>query len=203
MKNFSLKRLFLMLTGIVFMGITMSFLIGVNYGTDTYSFMALGVSEALKLSYGTSCLLINVLLFIPVVIFERRLIHIGTVMNMVVVGYITDFCMMLNAKFLPEWLFTTLPAKPIVFVAALIPFLIAVAFYMHADLGMSPYDALPTMITRRLKVPFTPVRIGWDMLTIAVGLILGQKLPLGTLVLALTIGPAVDIVGRPLKRFFI
>lgn len=202
MKNFSLKRLLLMLTGIVFMGVTMSFLIGVNYGTDTYSFMALGVSDTSGFSYGTSCLLINVAMFIPVVIFERRLIHIGTIMNMVVVGYITDFCLMLNGRFLPDWLFTTLPAKPIVFVAALIPFLVAVAFYMNADLGMSPYDALPTLISRRLKIPFTPVRIGWDMLTIAVGLILGQKLPLGTLVLALTIGPAVDLVGKPLKRFF-
>lgn len=203
MKSLKGKRFLLMMIGILFMGITMSFLIGVNYGTDTYSFMALGVAEASGLSYGTSCLLINVSLFIPVVIFERRLIHIGTIMNMVVVGYITDFCLMLNGKFLPDWLFTTLPARAIVFVAALIPFLIAVAFYMHADLGMSPYDALPSMISRRLKIPFTPVRIGWDMLTIAVGLILGQKLPLGTLVLALTIGPAVDLVGKPLKRFFV
>lgn len=200
MKKFTWKRLAMVLTGLVFMGVFMSFLIKVSYGTDTYSFMCLGLSNTTGLSYGTCSLLINGTLFIPVVIFNRRLIHIGTILNMTIVGYIIDFCMMLETKYIPEWVFTTLPARPIVFVAALIPFLAGAALYMNADLGLSAYDALPRMITDWTKLPYFVVRIGWDTLTIVVGLVLKEKLPLGTIVLALTIGPAVSIVGRWVKK---
>lgn len=191
----------MVLTGLLFMGVFMSFLIKVGYGTDTYSYACLAISNTTGLSYGTCSLLINGTLFIPVVIFNRRLIHIGTILNMTVVGYIIDFCMMLETKYIPEWVFTTLPARPIVFVAALIPFLAAAALYMNANLGLSAYDALPKMITDWTKIPFTAVRIGWDGLTIAVGLILREKLPVGTVIMALTIGPAVSIVGRWVRKF--
>lgn len=201
MKAFSWKRFFMMLTGVVFMGVFMSFLIRVNYGTDTYSYMCLALSNASGLSYGTCCLLVNGTLFIPVLLFQRRLIHIGTIMNMVVVGYVVDLCMLIWQKFIPDWVFTTLPARPIVFAASLAPFLVAAALYMNADLGVSPFDALPAMIARKLrKIPFMAVRICWDMLTIAVGLLLREKLPVGTLIMALTIGPAVSIVGRWVRK---
>ena len=200
MKKFSWKRLAMVLTGLLFMGVFMSFLIKVGYGTDTYSYMCLAISNTTGLSYGTCSLMINGSLFIPVVIFNRRLIHIGTILNMCFVGYVIDFCMMLETKYIPEWVFTALPARPIVFVAALIPFLAAAALYMNADLGLSAYDALPKMITDWTKLPYFAVRIAWDGLTIAVGLVLREKLPLGTIVLALTIGPAVSIVGRWVKK---
>lgn len=191
----------MVLTGLLMMGVFMSFLIKVGYGTDTYSYMCLAISKASGLSYGTCSLLINVTLFIPVLIFNRKLIHIGTILNTFAVGYVIDFCMWLETKYLPEWLFTTVPARPIIFVAALIPFLVGAALYMNADMGLSAYDALPTMISRKLsRIPFSLLRIGWDMLTIAVGLVLREKLPVGTIVMALTIGPAVSVVGRWVRK---
>ena len=193
------KNMKQMSLGILGMGLFLSFLIEVNYGTDTCSFMNLGLSEHLGITFGTTMVMVNLLLFIPQVILNRKLIHVGTLMNMFLIGYISDFCRFLWDRFLPEAIFTLQPYRTITFVVALIPFLIAVALYMNANLGQVPYDAVPTIITQRTGLPFLVVRVTWDFLAILIGVLVGRHLTIGTVVLALTLGPTVTFIGKLMK----
>ena len=199
LKSIDRKRFLLMMAGIVGMGITNSFIINVNYGTDTSSFMNLAFAEKAGISFGTAMVITNSLFFIPQVLLERRLIGIGTIANMTLIGYIADFCRMLEARFLPHTLFTAQPSRTIIFIVALIPFLISVALYMNADLGLAPFDSIATIVSHRTKLPFAPVRMGWDFLMILTGILLGRRLNIGTVVMALTVGPVVSFIGRKLK----
>ena len=195
-----MKRIRSMMIGIVGMGIFLAFLIEVNYGTDTSSFMNLALSNKTQLSFGTCMILVNALLIVPVIFLERKLIHLGTVANMVLIGYISDFCRYLFHHFLPDALFTAQPSRTIVFILALIPFLIAVALYMNADIGQAPYDAVPTLLSHRLPIPFTVIRMTWDFSAIAIGMLLGKALQPTTVIMALTIGPSVTYIGKWLKK---
>lgn len=193
------KRIGLMMIGIVGMGVFLSFLIEVNYGTDTCSFMNLALSERFGISFGTCMVLANILFFIPEILLKPKLINIGTIMNMVLIGYISDYCRILWSRFLPQILFTLQPYRTITFLIALFPFLVSVALYMNADMGLAPYDAIPTIISLRSHLPYTVIRILWDFSAILIGVLAGKHLSIATVVMALSIGPSVTFIGNFMK----
>ena len=199
---FDKKRFVIMMTGIVGIGIFLSFLLEVNYGTDTCAFMNASLSRCFGISFGTTMVLTNLLFFIPELIWGRKLIGPGTIANMMLIGYISDFCRMPEETYLPSLIFQDPLFRTLIFLAALIPFLISVALYMNADMGQVPYDSIATIISERLHLPFAPVRIFWDCLIILVGVLAGGHLTIGTVVLAFSIGPAVTVIGKKMKALF-
>lgn len=193
------NRIGLMMIGIIGMGVFLSFLIEVNLGTDTNSFMNLALSERLGISFGTCMVLSNILFFIPEALLQPKLINIGTIMNMFLIGYISDSCHVLWSRYLPQIMFTVQPYQTITFLMALLPFLVSVAFYMNADMGQTPYDAIPTIISHRSHLPYLVIRIIWDFSAILIGILAGKHLSIATVVMALTIGPSVTFIGNFMK----
>lgn len=189
-----------MFTGIIGMGMMLSFIIDVGYGTDSCSFMNLSFSNRFGLSLGTCMLLTNLVLFVPEVLWGRKLIGLGTITNMTLIGYTSDICRALIARYLPTFIFSQQPYRTLIFVLALIPFLIFASCYMNADMGQAPYDAIPTILSQKLPLPYAPIRMAWDFLAIAMGILSGGKLTPATVVLSLTIGPSVTFFGKLIFR---
>ena len=77
------KRLAYMFLGIFGMGIFLSFLLKVGYGTDTSSFMNSSVAAKFGISLGTTLVCTNALFLVPEIIWGRKLIGIGTIANMI------------------------------------------------------------------------------------------------------------------------
>ena len=198
--SFNKKRFAVMMCGIVGMGVFLSFLLEVNYGTDTCAFMNSSLSGHFGISFGTMMICSNLIFFIPEIIWGRKYIGLGTIANMTLIGYISDFCRMLERKFLPDVLFEGTYYRPVVFIVALIPFLISIALYMNADMGLAPYDSVPKIISERFHFPFSPVRIVWDFCAIMLGIAVGGHLNIGTVVLAFTIGPSATFIGKRMER---
>ena len=190
----------MMLLGVVCMSIALSFLLNVGYGTDTCSFMNSSLATRLGLSIGIVMASTNILLFIPELIWGRRLIGLGTFFNMLAIGYIIDLCMILEERFIPRYVFLEQPYRSLVFAAALAFFLVSVAVYLNADMGQSPFDSFPTIISGLTGLQFFAMRMAWDFLAILIGVLMGGKLTIGTVILALTIGPSVSWIGKGLKR---
>lgn len=185
-----------MFIGVLGMGVFLSFLLKTGYGTDTCSFMNASLSSRLGISLGTVMACSNIILFIPELLWGREHIGPGTVLNMLCIGYISDFCMMLEDRFLPQELFSLHPYREAVFIGALLFFLLSVSIYMNSRSGLSPFDSVPTMISSKLHLPFFAVRMCWDFSAILIGTIAGGVLTIGTVILAFTIGPAVSFIGR-------
>ena len=183
------------------MGICLSLLLKAGYGVDSSSFMNSSIASRLKTDLGPVMLTVNIVLFIPELIAGRSQIGIGTIANMTLIGFISDFCTMLEDKFLQPSLFTEQPYRVIVFASSLALFLAAAALYMNAGLGQAPYDAVPSIISSRTGLPFFIVRMVWDFSAIAIGLIAGGRLPAGAVILAFTLGPAVSWIGRRMESF--
>jgi len=69
---------------------------------------------------------------------------------------------------------------------------IGTALYASADLGTGPRDSLMIGLTRRLRLPVAVVKNGLDLTVALVGWRLGGPLGVGTLAVALTMGPSVQ-----------
>lgn len=195
-----LRRIIGVMVGVTFMGFGISWLVPCGFGTDCFTAMNLAVSDKIGWSFGTWTAVLNCALFIPVLLWGRNHIGLGTVANMLLVGYICDFFSWIWCMLLPADFFAPLWVRICVAVPALGVFVIAAAIYMDMGLGMAPYDALPFIITNALKkVPFRAVRITFDLVTIALGYCFGAPFAAVTLAMAFLLGPAVEAVGKRLK----
>ena len=77
---------------------------------------------------------------------------------------------------------------------------LATAMYIGAQLGRGPRDGLMTGLVRRTGGSIRLVRTGLEVFVVLVGLLLGGKAGLGTVVFALAIGPLTQLL---LPRFVV
>lgn len=198
-KNLARRFIWVMI-GVIFMGFGISWLIPCGFGTDGYTAFNYAVSDKIGLSFGTWQAAFNCVLFVIVIICDRRNIGLGTIANMLVVGYSCDFFSMIWNRILPSAFFANIWLRAVVAVPALIIFVIAAAIYMDMGLGTSPYDALPFIIHKRTKkLSFRFVRITYDLIFIVIGYAFGAPFAVITLIMAFLLGPTVEMVGEKIK----
>lgn len=183
------------------MGFFLSFLIMCDLGTDPCTFMNLSASKRIGLSFGTWQLIVNAVMLAVVLMLKRSLIGFGTIFNMVLIGYYADFFTWLWGKCIPAKAFTMTAGRWSIFLVALLCFIISAAVYINVDMGVSPYDGLPIILTEKItgrwpKVPPMLVRIAWDGAAIGAGVLAGGVPIIGIILMALFLGPAISLVRR-------
>jgi len=204
------KRFALMFSSVVLMGVFVSFLVEVGWGTDPASFFMLNASKVIGLSLGTTEVILYGIMLVLVLIFGAHHIGFGTIANMTVIGYTIDFCRWVwkNIGF-AEYIDTCVfGMRVLIFALALIAFVIVAAFYMNAKMGVAPYDALPVIISDAItKVPYFIIRIIFDLSFVFGGFLLGkvsaegqQGSAVGSIIISLLLGPTVSFVGKMLNK---
>lgn len=196
------KRILYVLLAVIMMGFSLSFLIRINFGTDPCSAMNLGIARHLHLSFGNWQVLLNFILFIIVIIFDRSQIGWGTLANMILIGYTVDFFRWLFDLLLPDNAFSSLPVRILVLIPALFLFIVAAAVYMAVELGTAPYDAIVFIISNKFsKIPFRLIRITWDMAACLIGFLLGSTIGVVTLMMAFLLGPVIAWMKEKINQF--
>ncbi len=204
------KRLAFMLPAVCLMGFFVSLLIEIGWGTDPASFMNLNIARTIGLGLGTTEVIVYGIMLILTFIFGPQMIGFGTLANMLLIGYIADFFKWVwekngfhdyitNAQMLP---------KTGIFIVILFGFILVAAVYMNAQMGVAPYDALPSIITDGLKkFPYFAVRIVYDFLAVVIGILAAQFNPegiqgsiIGSIVMSIFLGPVVQLISKPLKK---
>ena len=196
------RRLAVLITSLTVIGICVAVFKSVGFGTDPCSTFTLGISARTGVSFGTCQLVFNLLMFLPVIHLDLSRIGIGTVGNMVGVGYIADFCMsVIDIWTPPEGL--SMAVRVFMFALSMAAFLVAASFYMVVDLGVAPYDAIPQLIAARTnKLSPRSVRMLWDLSILTIGFLLGSTIGLTTLITGFCLGPAIALVAGHVKDWF-
>lgn len=196
------RRLLALTLSLIALGACVAVFKTVGFGTDPCSTFTLGVSAWTGVSFGTCQLVFNLLMFVPVLRYDLSRIGIGTIGNMVGVGYIADFCMGLIQPAIPaEGLSMT--ARVVMFALSMAGFLIAASFYMVVDLGVAPYDAIPQLIAARTKRwSYRRVRMLWDISVLSVGFFLGSTVGLTTVITGFFLGPVIVFVSDRVRGWF-
>lgn len=192
----NVRRFVLMLLGNFVLGIGVSLLRLSGFGTDPFSCMNIGVSGHLPISYGTYQMLVNIILFIPVVILYPSSFGAGAFVNMMGLGYIVDFCMWIYSTFgiTVESCKEVILMRLLLLVFGILVFCLGVALYMDCDMGVASYDMLSQVIEDRThgRIKFKWARVGTDFLCMAIGFFSGGTVGVVTLVVAFFTGPLVS-----------
>lgn len=196
------RRLLALAVSLTVIGACVAVFKTVGFGTDPCSTFTLGVSAHTGVSFGTCQMLFNLIMFVPVLRYDLSRVGIGTVGNMVGVGYIADFCMARIQPLIPaEGL--SLTARAVMFAVSMAAFLAAAAFYMVVDLGVAPYDAMPQLIAARLgRWSYRRVRMAWDLSVLSVGFLLGSTVGLTTVITGFFLGPVIVFVSDHVRGWF-
>lgn len=160
----------MMILGILFIGLCVSFLRLSGFGVDPFSAMNLGISGFIGWSFGTWQLLMNAVILVIVFFQARHCIGAGTIINMIFVGYIADFvCWLVQDVVQIEM---SLPLRIIALVLAQLMASMGVALYMVADMGIAPYDSVAIIIEKltHQKIPFHKARVLSDVVVVIVGI---------------------------------
>lgn len=161
-----------------------------NVGVDTYTASNTAIGRLFGLSLGTYQLILNIIFLFFIFIFGRKYIGLGTIITMASIGFLID----LFSKFLNNNIsFTyTLFTKVMFLVLGTLLFTFGVAFYISADLGVAPYDAITLVITDYSHVKYKYIRIAQDVLFMVSAIIFKGPVGLGTVINAFFNGPLID-----------
>lgn len=199
------KRIIMCFVAVFGMGFFLSFLMLCNLGTDPCSFMNKSVSTRIGISFGNWTLAINAVMLLIVIFCDRKMLGFGTLFNMVLVGYYVDFFDWLWGKTIPATVFTEPLSRWGIFVVTLLLFIISAAVYINSDMGVAPYDALPSIISKKVtdkfpKVPKMAIRMAWDFSAILIGTLVGGVPIIGIILMAIFLGPAITLVGKFINK---
>ncbi len=194
------RRFIMMLAGILFISICVGCYRMSNLGVDAFTCMNLGISGFLGMSFGTWQLIMNLAILILVFFTVRKNIGLGTIVNMVCVGYGADFFCWFFQKVLE--LQPSLPVKILFLVIGSLFAGLGVAFYIVADMGIAPYDSVAFILEKGTsgKIPFQYARIFTDVSVVLIGIIfclaagnsLWEIVGIGTLCNAAFNGPLIQ-----------
>ncbi len=199
--HYSIKKVITCFLAVFGMGFFLSFLILCDLGTDPCTFMNKSISAQIGLSFGTWQLCLNLAMLLCVFLWDKSVIGPGTVFNMVLIGYYADFFCWLWKKLYPETWFTEGYSRWIIFFITLAGFIISASIYINSGTGVSPYDALPTLMADRIgkrapRIPPALVRICYDGSVILIGMLAKGRPNVGIVLMALFLGPVISVVNR-------
>ena len=198
-----IRRLIALILSTCMMGVCVAVFDQIGFGTDPCSTMNLAISRIIGWSFGTWQLTMNILFLLALIFLrELRRFGLGSLANMVLVGYAADAATWLINQIHP---LTGEPfgVKFLIFLPTILLFLISVAFYLVVDLGTAPYDAVPQVIADHQKrFPFSIVRLFWDLSIIAIGFLLGGTVGLVTLVTGFCLGPLYGMIADRVRPLF-
>lgn len=204
------KRLAFMLPGVLLMGVFVSILVEIGWGTDPASFMNLNIASTLNWRLGNTEVLVYGLMLIFTIIFGSEMIGFGTLANMILIGYVIDICRFIwkNIGFAELLSNGSFSIRLTVFISTLVLFVISAAVYINAQMGVAPYDAIPNILSAWMpKIPFFVIRMTFDLSAVLIGVIAGklssngiQGSIVGSVLMSFMLGPVITVVGKPLKK---
>lgn len=217
-KSISLiKRLVLFFIGMSIIQFGVALFLKTSIGSDSFTVFTEGLATVLnktglkdlsivhmitgraEVTPGVANMIILIVLFIGILIVDRKRIKIGTLICVIGVGPIIDLGVKAVSYFPIE--------SANIFVKMLLVlggcFIIAVGFSImsESDIGVAPNDIVPFIIKDKLNCQYRWARIAFDATFLIVGFILGGKVGIGTIIAMLAIGPFIQFCLPYGKKF--
>lgn len=203
------RRVLMSLGGVLICAVSVGIFKIAALGVDPFQSLMSGLDALLPIPFGTLYVLVNLLLLVFSLVFDRHNIGIATFINLFLLGYITDF----TYSFLQTVI--VMPSMLVRFVClavGVVVICIGSALYMTADLGVSTYDAVAIVLSGKWKLaPFKYCRIATDLVCVVSGCLIflaaGGKLAqiptiagVGTVITAFFMGPLIEFFNVKLAR---
>jgi uncharacterized membrane protein YczE len=188
-----LRDLLVIQFGFLLFGLAIVMMVKADLGTSPWVALEVALTRRLPLTLGQAAIIVAAVIILLDLLLREPL-GWGSLANMVSIGLWVD------------WLQTWVPAPPPVWWLQ-VPYLLlsvaimgfATAVYVGVNAGAGPRDSLMLATARLFKVSVRTARTLVEIVVVTAGWLLGGSVGIGTLLFALTIGPAVQFAFRTLR----
>lgn len=188
----------LMPMSILLMGFAVSVFTYSGMGVDPFTALNMSISAKLNLSFGFFQMCINAVILVLVAVVSSKLINIGTIFNMVGVGYVCEFFTGIYNRILPET--PNMAVKVIAMLLGVFLLSLSASLYFNCDLGVSPYDALGFVLEEKSKLKYKWCRVATDLVCTAIAFVLGGPIGIGTVITAFFMGPVISFCDNAISK---
>ena len=204
------KRCIMSLLSIIIMGFGISLFSVSGFGVDPFTSMNMNISSTLGISYGTYQLIVNaVIILFVVVVAHRGLIGLGTLFNMVGVGYTCEFFEGIVKNLFGD-LSSNLIIRILLLAAGIIVLCFSCSLFFVSNVGVGPYDSLGFMLSQKTGISYKWIRVITDIAVILAGLVASgglhslftgnfagiRNIGIGTIITAFMMGPLVNFFSK-------
>lgn len=182
------------LLGVMVIGAGAAILLDGGVGVDPFTALNTGIADHLGWTLGSWQLVANLVLLVAVVLWGRRYIGLGTIINMVLTGYFITWFAALFDPLIPDEL--GMGGRALFFVIGIAVFDFGASAYMSAGVGTAPYDAIAPIIVDRTGWTYRWVRAVQDLLCVAAGVAVGGAVGAGTIATAFFNGPLIQVYSE-------
>ena len=203
------KRIFMSLFGVLISGVCVGFMKVAAFGVDPFQVLVAGLDRTIPIQFGTLYVLINVVLLLFSLVADRHNIGLATFINLFLLGYVVDFTRNTLSALFPA---PGMVLRVAFMIFGIVALCIGSALYMTADLGVSTYDAVAIVMSKKWKWgQFKYVRICTDLVCVLLGgllIYLGSgsfgeivaSIGVGTIVTAFFMGPLIEFFNEKIAR---
>ncbi len=208
-KNALFTRIWMSALGVLVCGVSVGLFKAAELGVDPFQSLMSGLNAVIPIRFGTLYVIVNVILLLFSLIFDRSKIGLATVINLTLLGYVADFSKGLTLQLLGQM---SLVGRLVLLAVAIVVMCFGSALYFNANLGVSTYDAVSLVIAeRQKKVPFKWCRIMSDLVCVILAAVLlrcaGRSwqeitadIGIATIITAFFMGPLISAFSRLLPN---
>jgi uncharacterized membrane protein YczE len=190
-------RLVALLGGLLLFGLAIVLMLESGLGLPPWDVLHQGVARHAPMSLGVTSIVVGLVILVVAWIAGQPP-GFGTIANAVVIGAAIDVLRSVDAvDRLSE---AGLPARVGMLAGGVLLFGIGSACYIGAGMGAGPRDSLMIALSRRTGRRIGLVRGVMEVTVLAIGVLLGGTAGVGTVTLALLVGPVVELAFWTLLR---
>lgn len=175
-------------------GITLALYAG--FGGATLAVLWQGLSETFHMSIGMASFMVALGMILFVVIYDRSQIHIGTVLYQIVYSACVD--LFANCHIYSRYVWVNF----LIMLLGVILFAVGTGLYASVSLGRGSYEAVTFALAEKNNWQVKIVRMILDIVMVVVGVLLGGKFGICTIVTVIISGPVIQLVNVRSKQLF-
>lgn len=173
-------------------GITLALYAG--FGGATLAVLWQGISGTFHVSIGAASFIVAVIMILFVLIYDRSQIHIGTILYQIVYSWCVDLFAQMHVYSKYIWL------NMLIMLVGIVLFAVGTGLYAAADLGRGSYEAVTFALAEKNHWQVKKVRMILDATMVVIGVILGGKFGVCTVVTVIVSGPIIQGTVARVKK---
>ena len=175
-------------------GITLALYAG--FGGATLAVLWQGIAKTFHLSIGIASFIVALGMILFALIYDKSQIHIGTVLYQIVYSTCVDLFATCHVYSTYRWL------NFFFMLLGVLLFAVGTGLYASASLGRGSYEAVTFALAEKNNWQVKIVRMALDILVVIIGILLGGKFGICTIITVIISGPIIQFVNAKAKQIF-
>lgn len=178
--------------GLLITGIGTAFMYDLGWGSAPAATISDGVHVAFRLSYGVAGIACNLFFLAVLIITERKLISVGTILATFFLGFFIDMGIFIISPLQIVDMNTTM--RLLMLIIGCVLTAIGLGYYVGVNFGMGAIDGLSVMLNNKTKLSFRTCRWIVDIILMIFGVVMGAAWGIGTIISIALTGPIMQVV---------